>query len=140
MSDGDQYSDPLDQITSQFVTTRQAADILNVPVNTVARWCRTGLIASRRLGGRYRIPKWVVRNLRHVQTPPLPAAKPFLKLSEAADVLHINVDVLRRWCRTGKIPCCRVGNRYELSQRTIQILLDRLEEGYVDTNPRGRLV
>jgi excisionase family DNA binding protein len=116
--------DPLDQIEGQFVTTRQAADILNVPINTVTQWCRTGLIASRRLGGCYRIPKWVVRNLRKVRMPPGAEAKPFLKLSEAARILNVRADVLRRWCQKGKIPCRKVGNRYELSQRVVQQLLD----------------
>jgi len=109
----DSYVDPLDQIEGQFVTTRQAADILNIPINMVTQWCRTGLIASRRLGGRYRIPKWVVRNLRHVQVPPVATAKPFLRLSEAAKILNVRADLLRRWCQKGKIPCRRVGKRYE---------------------------
>lgn len=136
----DHYIDPLDEIEGEFVTTRQAADILDVPIRTVTQWCSTGLIASRRLGGRYRIPKWVIRNLRRVRMPPILATKPFLKVSEAAQVLHMNPATLRRWCQKGKVPCRRVGNRYELSQVTIQVLLDRFEEQEtVDAYVRGRL-
>ena len=86
MSEQDSYVDPLDQIQGDFVTTRQAADILHIPIKTVTQWCRTGLIASRRLGGRYRIPKWVVRNLRHVRIPPPPSASPYVKLADAARI------------------------------------------------------
>mgnify|MGYP001347507992 CR=1 FL=1 len=132
----DQHADPLDEIPGQFVTTRQAADILNIPLNSVTQWCRTGLIASRRLGGRYRIPKWVIRNLRHVRIPPPPSAKPFLKLSEAAKILDVRPDMLRRWCQKGKIPCRRVGRHYELSQREVQTLLDEFEREAVNEHLR----
>jgi excisionase family DNA binding protein len=124
----DTYIDPLDQIAGQFVTTRQAADILNVPIYMVTQWCSLGLIASRRLGGRYRIPKWVIRNLRHVSTPTTIQDKPFVTLAEAAPILNVRPDVLRRWCQKGKIPCRRVGNRYELSQRTLQMLMETFSE------------
>lgn len=136
----DEYVDPLDAISGHFVTTRQAADILGVPVNTVAQWCRLGVIASRKLGGRYRIPKWVVRNLRRVRVPPQPMAKRFLRLKEAAPLLEVRANTLYQWCKAGKIPCRRVGNRYELSQRTVQMLLERFEERYLDEPRGGRLI
>lgn len=126
----DQHADPLDEIPGQFVTTRQAADILNIPLNSVTQWCRTGLIASRRLGGRYRIPKWVIRNLRRVRTPATSDAKPFVKLSEAAKILDVRPDMLRRWCQKGKTPCRRVGRHYELSRTTINRLMDDFQERY----------
>ena len=136
----DSYVDPLDQFEGHFVTTRQAADILNVPVNNITRWCRTGQIASRRLGGRYRIPKWVVRNLRHVHMPPIAENKRFLKLSEAARLLDVRADLLWEWCRKGKIPCRRVGRHYELSQRVVHMLREQFEEqGVVDASQFGRL-
>jgi excisionase family DNA binding protein len=132
----DNYPDPLDAIQGEFVTTRQAADILDVQVNTVTYWCRAGLIASRRLGGRYRIPKWVIRNMRRVRMPATTAVKPFLKLSEAAPLLHIHPNTLQKWCSKGKIPCRRVGSRYELSRRVVDQLMEESQEQYRGT---GRL-
>jgi excisionase family DNA binding protein len=126
-------NDPLDQFKGEFVTTTQAASVLNISVQRVGDWCRAGQIASRRFGSRYWIPKWAVRNLLRVRMPPVVPNKPYLTLAEAASILHVNPRTLRDRCRKGKIPCRRVGSRYEISYRTLDMLLHEYEERYLVT-------
>jgi excisionase family DNA binding protein len=37
--------------------------------------------------------------------------RPFLKVSEAADLLHVHVNTLRRWSDAGLVESYRIGSR-----------------------------
>jgi excisionase family DNA binding protein len=122
--------DQLDAIEGDFVTTKQAAELLNIPVRTVCNWCYKGTLETRRMGKRYWIPKRAIVRMLRVSPPPFTLSKPYLTLKEAASVLHMSHRTLQNWCRLGKIPCRRIGNRYELSRRTVNMMMDDLQERY----------
>jgi len=45
-----------------FLTTEEAADILNVHVSTILRWIKTGRLPSSQIGKQYRIPRDAIEN------------------------------------------------------------------------------
>ena len=47
---------------SPFLTTEEAASLLNVHVNTIVRWIKTGALPSSKIGREYRIPKEAIEN------------------------------------------------------------------------------
>lgn len=122
--------DQLDAIEGDFVTTAQAAELLNVPVRTVCNWCYKGTIERRRIGKRYWIHKRAIIRLLRVSPPPFALTKPYVKIKEAAAILQVSYRMLQNWCRVGKIPCRKVGNRYELSRSTVNRLMDDFQERY----------
>ena len=122
--------DELDAIEGYFVSPAQAGRLLHIPQRTVSYWCYKGWLEARRMGKRYWIPKQAIIRLLRVPPPPIVLSKPYLTLKEAARVLQISHRTLQNWCRLGKIPCRRIGNRYELSRRTVNMLMDQFQERY----------
>ncbi len=47
---------------SIFLTTEEAATLLNVHPNTILRWVKTGKLPSSRIGQQYRIPREAIEN------------------------------------------------------------------------------
>jgi chromosome partitioning protein len=45
-----------------FLSTEEAAKLLNVHINTIVRWIKTGALPSSRIGREYRIPKEAIEN------------------------------------------------------------------------------
>ena len=45
-----------------FLSTEQAAALLNVHVNTIVRWIHEGRLPSSQIGREYRIPKEAIEN------------------------------------------------------------------------------
>src|SRR5215213_10181260 len=45
-----------------FLTTEEAASLLNVHVNTIVRWIKLGVLPSSKIGREYRIPKETIEN------------------------------------------------------------------------------
>jgi excisionase family DNA binding protein len=48
--------------TSGFLTTEEAARLLNVHTNTIVRWIKSGRLPSSRIGREYRIPREAIEN------------------------------------------------------------------------------
>ena len=62
----DVYQEPLPSITNMtdtrsFLTTEQAAGMLNVHPHTIVRWIKSGKLPSSKIGREYRIPKDAIR-------------------------------------------------------------------------------
>jgi excisionase family DNA binding protein len=56
---------------------------------------------------------------------------------EAAKMLHVALDTMRRWVRQGYFPRTRVGKRYLIPRKAIgEFLEGRLEHGARPVNPR----
>lgn len=51
-------------VVHSFLTTRQAAELLNVTVQTVRRWIGAGIIHGHRLGSRFRVPASEIMRLQ----------------------------------------------------------------------------
>ena len=51
-----------------YLSTEEAAKLLNVHINTIVRWIKTGALPSSRIGREYRIPKEAIEN-RVSRTP-----------------------------------------------------------------------
>ena len=47
---------------SKFLTTEQAAELLNVHPNTILRWIKSGKLPSSQIGKQYRIPRDAIEN------------------------------------------------------------------------------
>jgi chromosome partitioning protein len=45
-----------------YLSTEEAAKLLNVHINTIVRWIKTGALPSSRIGREYRIPKQAIEN------------------------------------------------------------------------------
>jgi chromosome partitioning protein len=45
-----------------YLSTEEAAKLLNVHINTIVRWIKTGALPSSRIGREYRIPKEAIEN------------------------------------------------------------------------------
>jgi len=45
-----------------FLTTEEAANMLNVHPNTIVRWIKTGKLPSSKIGSQYRIPRTAIEN------------------------------------------------------------------------------
>src|SRR3954467_11174146 len=45
-----------------FLTTEEVAKLLNVHINTVARWIKSGKLPSTKIGREYRIPRDAIEN------------------------------------------------------------------------------
>jgi excisionase family DNA binding protein len=56
--------------------------------------------------------------------------KPYLTITEAAQVLQINRRTLESWCARGKVPTERDGRRYMIARHTINDLRSELVEEY----------
>jgi excisionase family DNA binding protein len=113
-----------------FLTPSEAAPRLGVVVQTVRRWCREGRIENRRLGGRIFIPETTVIRLTQPPLPPMNSGQMYYSVSEAATMIGMRADKLRFWCRTGVVPCRRVGRCYQLLWRTVEDLQDRYRAGF----------
>jgi chromosome partitioning protein len=48
--------------TSGFLTTEEAARLLNVHINTIVRWIKSGRLPSSKIGREYRIPREAIDN------------------------------------------------------------------------------
>jgi excisionase family DNA binding protein len=129
----------LDAIEGTELSTAQVARLLGVTQHTVAMWCRHHKLQSRHLKNHYRIPKTAV--LQMLRIPPSPGimTKPFLTVTEAARLLRINTWTMRYWVRTGKVPSRRIGYKYELSQRTVNMLLEEFQERYQGKDDGDRI-
>jgi excisionase family DNA binding protein len=123
-------------IAGDYVTPKQAAEILGVNAVTVRMWCRKGTIERRRIGKRWEIPKRAI--IRRMQTLlPTPwSQQEYLSIRKAAKVLNMNEHTLRSWVKKGQVPVRKMGRNYQLSRRTIQNLMMALQERYmVDGSP-----
>jgi excisionase family DNA binding protein len=111
-----------------FLTPSEAAPRLGVVVQTVRRWCREGRLETRRIGGRFFIPERAV--IRITQPSWVNQGQMYYSVSDAADIIGIPAANLRHWCRTGVVPCRRVGRCYQLLWRTVEDLQDRYRAGF----------
>lgn len=110
----------------------QAAKLLNVSKDTLRRWEKSGKIKSQRSQSGYRLydvtdlfsqisspklKKQISNNypgLQPVEEKVSLEPKRLLKISEAATLLHVSKDTLRRWEQAGKIESIRTKAGYRL--------------------------
>jgi excisionase family DNA binding protein len=54
-------------------------------------------------------------------------APELLTVAEAAKYLRVSIDTIRRWCRSGELPCKNLGDRagYRIKREDILAFLDR---------------
>ena len=52
-----------------FLTTEEAARLLNVHQNTIVRWIKSGRLPSSKIGREYRIPREAIDNRVHRAAP-----------------------------------------------------------------------
>jgi excisionase family DNA binding protein len=114
-----------------YLTPAQVAQMFGVSVASVRGWCRAKTIDCVRIGHYWLIPTTAVE---HVITPPRPTnnplTKPYLTITEAAQVLQIKRRTLENWCARGKVPTVRRGRRHEIARQTINDLMTELQEQY----------
>ncbi|MFQ5997519.1 MAG: helix-turn-helix domain-containing protein [Dehalococcoidales bacterium] len=104
----------------QTLTVNEASQLLNVHSNTLRRWSNLGIIralrASPRGDRRFRL-KDIARFIREPQANKANAKEvryivsPMLTVSEAAQLLNVHSDTLRRWSDLGIIRAYRVNPR-----------------------------
>jgi excisionase family DNA binding protein len=114
-----------------YFTPAEAAPHFGVSVGTVYRWCKNAELDCVRVGRYWFIPK---DELERVLDPPRPSndlyTKPALTITEAARLLHIKRRTLERWVARGKVPTVRSGRLHTITRRTINALMEELQERY----------
>jgi excisionase family DNA binding protein len=119
----------LDQLDGYFTPT-QVAEMFDVSIASVRGWCRAKSIDCLRIGRNYFIPKAAIEACIHPPRPTNLYTKPYLTITEAAQMLQLPRYTLEAWCIRGKVPTVRRGRRHEISQRTLDALRDELAERY----------
>ncbi len=111
-----------DSPNSSLIKIAEAAKVLGVHKDTLRRWEKSGKIkVIRSLGGTrlYDISKLKLvpihprLNTHKIVQPielPSQAARQFVKIAEAANILNVHKDTLRRWEKIGKIEVTRKSN------------------------------
>lgn len=119
----------MDRLDGYFTPT-QVAEMFGVCVDSVRGWCRKQKLDCVRIGKYWFIPKAA---LEHVLEPPRPMnllTRPYLTITEAAQVLQIGRRTLAGWVRRGKVPTERFGGLHMLTRRTVNELMIELQEEY----------
>lgn len=113
-----------------YYTPAQVARMFGVSAASVRGWCRAKTLDSVRIGRYYFIPEAAIEHVLHPPRPTNLNTKPYLTITEAAQVLQIHRRTLEIWCTTGKVPTVRRGRRHEIARRTIDALRMELVEQY----------
>jgi excisionase family DNA binding protein len=49
---------------------------------------------------------------------------PLMTLAEVAELLRVDVETVRRWCRTGEIQAVKVGRVWRVKRETIEAIME----------------
>src|SRR3990170_8080665 len=92
---------PLPHISSELVPIKRAALILGVSIDTLRRWDKQGKVKSYRPNGRDRL--FDPQELEQIKSikPPKSLDTNLVPISEAAEILEVSIDTIRRWDQKG---------------------------------------